>query len=393
MADERHSSNDGFALRTSFFYAVSCLLIGIHLPFFPIWLQAKGFDAGQVGAILSATALLRIISVPVTTRAAEHGFPLRSVIITCAVATAIGFTSLGLAPTAFLIIAFTVFAAFAHTPAMALLDAYALRGLRARGAAYGPVRLWGSISFIVANLGAGLAFDFIQAQHLIWLLAASAIGVVIASLWLLPLPTVHAVKGDPHASRPLWHDPRFLAVVAAASLIQSSHAFYYGFSTIAWKAAGFDGVAIGALWALGVIAEIILFALSSRLPPWLSGVPMLMIGTAGGVLRWGIMALDPPGWSLPLLQCLHGLSFGASHLGAIAYITQTTHDGKSATAQGYFSVMQGITLALGMLLAGLLYERIGVAGYSAMAMMTLVGGVIATVVWMRPAVRLRHHPD
>ena len=370
MADERQLSSDGFVLRTSVFYAVSCILVGIHLPFFPVWLQAKGFDAG-------------IISVPITTRAAERGFPLRSVIIACAIATAVGFTSLGLAPTHLLIIAFTVVAAFAHTPAMALLDAYALRGLRARGAAYGPVRLWGSIAFIFANLGAGVAFDFIQAQHLIWLLATSAICVVLVSLWLRPLPIVHTKHDDPHASRPLWRDPRFLAVVAAASLIQSSHAFYYGFSTIAWKAAGFDGVAIGALWALGVIAEIILFALSGRLPPWLSGVPMLMIGAAGGVLRWTIMAFDPPGWTLPVLQCLHGLSFGASHLGAIAYITHTTHDGKSATAQGYFSVFQGITLALGMLLAGLLYERIGVAGYSAMAMMALTGGVIATVVWMQ----------
>jgi PPP family 3-phenylpropionic acid transporter len=387
MADARHLSTDGFALRTSVFYAVSCILIGIHLPFFPVWLQAKGFDAGQVGAILSATALLRIISVPVTTRAAERGFPLRSVIITCACATAIGFTSLGFAPTHLLIVVCTVFAAFTHTPAMALLDAYALRGLRARSKAYGPVRLWGSISFIFANLGAGIAFDLIDARQLIWLLAAAAICIAVTSLWLVPLPTVHAVHDDPHARRPLWRDPRFVAVVAAASLVQSSHAFYYGFSTIAWKAAGFDGVAIGALWALGVIAEIILFALSSRLPHRLSGVPMLTIGAAGAVVRWGIMALDPPGWSLPLLQCLHGLSFGASHLGAIAFITHTTHDGKSATAQGYFSVFQGITLSLGMLLAGLLYERIGVAGYSAMAMMALLGGVIAAIVWVRPAPR------
>ncbi len=387
MAHARQSSSDGFVLRTSVFYAVSCILIGIHLPFFPVWLQSSGFDAGQVGAILSATALLRIISVPLTTGAAERGVPLRSVIIACACVTAFGFTALGLAPTHLLIIAFTVVAAFAHTPAMALLDAYALRGLRARGAAYGPVRLWGSIAFIVANLGAGVAFDFIKPEHLIWLLATAAISVVLVSLWLRPLPTVHAKHDDPHASRPLWHDPRFLAVVAAASLIQSSHAFYYGFSSIAWKAAGFDGIVIGTLWAIGVVAEIILFALSGRLPPWLSGVPMLMIGAAGGVLRWSIMALDPPGWSLPLLQCLHGLSFGASHLGAIAYITHTTHDRKSATAQGYFSVFQGITLALGMLLAGLLYERIGVAGYAAMAMMALTGGVIATTVWMRSVKR------
>ena len=64
----------------------------------------------------------------------------------------------------------------------------------------------------------------------------------------------------------LWSSPRFLGVAAAASLLQASHAVYYGFSTLDWLGKGFGGTAIGALWALGVLAEIVLFALSARLP-------------------------------------------------------------------------------------------------------------------------------
>ena len=116
MQDNR--SSDGFALRTAFFYAVSCVLIGIHLPFFPVWLQAKGFDAGQVGAILSATAMLRVISVPLATGAADR-FDLRSVIFITSVATALGVVGLGLAGPLWLIVALTLFTAFANTPAMA----------------------------------------------------------------------------------------------------------------------------------------------------------------------------------------------------------------------------------------------------------------------------------
>ena len=163
----------------------------------------------------------------------------------------------------------------------------------------------------------------------------------------------------------------------AASLVQSSHAAYYGFSTIAWKAAGFDGVAIGALWALGVIAEIVLFALSGRLPHSFGAVPLLMVGAAGAVLRWTAMPFDPPGWTLPLLQCLHALSFGASHLGAIAYLAHAAPEGRGATAQGYFSIAQGVTLSFCMLLAGFLYERVGAMSYLAMAVVALCGGLIA----------------
>lgn len=385
MTARQHSSGDGFALRTAFFYAVSCFLMGVQLPFFPVWLEAEGFTAGQVGAILSATALMRIVSVTTATRAADHHFDIRTVIVAFAVATATGFTLLGFTDWLPLIVTLTVFAAFCHTPAMALLDAYALRGLKARGRSYGSVRLWGSASFILANLAAGVAFDLIAARDLIWLIVASAIATAAAASWLMPLPSAISPAGAAPDRRPLWRKPGFLAVVIAASLVQSSHAVYYGFSTIAWKAAGYDGIAIGALWALGVIAEIVLFALSSRLPPSFGALPLLIAGAAGAVLRWTLMALDPPGWSLPLLQCLHALSFGASHLGAIAFLARAAPEGRGATAQGYFSVAQGITLSVCMLFAGFLFERVGALSYLAMALVALCGGVIAVVAWRRGA--------
>lgn len=326
---------------------------------------------------------MRIVSVTSATRAADHHFTIRSVIIAFAIGTATAFTLLGFTDRLWLIVMLTVLAAFSHTPAMALLDAYALRGLKARKRAYGPVRLWGSAAFIFANLAAGLAFDIIDTRDLIWLLSASAIATAMAATWLMPLPQPAPLQDHGLASRPLWRNPGFLAIVAAASLVQSSHAVYYGFSTIGWKAAGYDGVAIGALWALGVIAEIVLFAMSGRLPPSFGSVPLLFLGAIGAVLRWTAMAFDPPGWTLPFLQCLHGLSFGASHLGAIAFIAHAAPEGRGATAQGYFSVMQGITLSGCMLLAGFLFERVGLLSYLAMALVALVGASIAAAVWMR----------
>lgn len=365
------------------FYAVSNVLLGIHLPFFPVWLQSTGFDAGQVGAILAATSLLRIVSVPTATAAADRGFGVRPTIIAFAFATALGFTALGLVSAPWAIVAFTAFTAFAHTPAVALQDAYTLRGLRARGAAYGPVRLWGSIFFILANFAAGLAFDLIDTRNLIWLIAVSAMATACVATVLMPLPPAPIPTEDGKPGRPFWREPRFVAVIMAASLIQSSHAVYYGFSTITWKAAGFDGVTIGALWALGVIAEIVLFAFASRLPLAFGPIQLIVLGGLGATIRWIGLAFDPTGWSLPVLQSLHAFSFGASHLGAVAFIAHAAPEGRGATAQGYFSVVQGVTFSACMLLAGTLYEAIGVASYGAMAVIALTGAVVATIVWTR----------
>ena len=150
---------------------------------------------------------------------------------------------------------------------MPLADAYAFRGLSRHGRAYGPVRLWGSAAFIAGSFAAGVLLDVIAAGDLIWLIvAAMVLTTAAAGRARAARPARSRRTAAPASAKRLWRDPMFVAVAAAASLIQASHAIYYGFSTLDWQAAGLDGVTIGALWALAVLAEIVLFALSGRLP-------------------------------------------------------------------------------------------------------------------------------
>lgn len=373
-------STSRFAARLSAYYAASFLLIGVQMPFFPVWLDAKGLDAAQIGLILAAPAFVRVAAVPLLTRFADRHGALREALIAASFAAAIGYVAVGLSEGAPAILIAVSLAAIAYTPIFALSDALALKGLKVHAGSYGGIRLWGSVAFIAANLGAGLLLDIIQPVHLIWVIAATACLAALASLAVTPVRTAPA---EAPATQPLWRDPAFLAVIAAAGLIQASHAVYYGFSTIDWKAAGFDGATIGLLWAIGVVAEIVLFALSGRLPPWLTPHALLVIGAAGGLVRWSAMALDPPGWSLPLLQCLHAATFGATHLGLIGYIARHAPERFAATAQGYFSVHSGLMLGGAMSLAGFLYERVGGASYAAMTLAAALGGAIVLAVRVR----------
>src|SRR5262249_18451988 len=115
--------------------------------------------------------------------------------------------------------------------------------------------------------------------------------------------------------------PVFLAVTGARGLGPASHAVYYGFSPLGWSASR-HATAIGALRALGVLAPIALFAVSAHLPRSIGRFTLLALGAGGGVVRWGAMALDPPVALLPPLQCLHALSFGATHLGAMQFLAR-----------------------------------------------------------------------
>jgi len=370
----------GFANRLAAFYAAIFVVFGIQLPFFPVWLKAKGLDAGMIGVVLAAPIIVRVFSITLATRVVDRRDALRAAIMMASAASVLGYTLVGLANGPAAILAAYAVAALVFTPLLPLADTYALKGLHQRGRAYGPVRLWGSAAFIVGTFIAGIATDTIPARHLIWLIVAGYGISALAATLLAPLSTSAPPAGETQpAARGLLRDPAFLAGVAAASLIQASHAVYYSFSALAWGAAGLDGTTIAGLWALGVIAEIVLFALQGRLPRLVTPTVLLMIGGLGGALRWGVMALDPPSSALPLLQLLHAASFGATHLGMLGFVAAKAPAGQGATAQGYLAVALGTTMAVATGISGLLYAAFGSLAYAAMALAAIAGGVAGYV--------------
>src|SRR5262249_36867807 len=127
------------------------------------------------------------------------------------------------------------------------------------------------------------------------------------------------------------------------------------------------------LWALAVVAEIALFAASSRLP--FRPTSLLMAGAGGAAIRWSAMAFDPLPPGPLLLQCPHALSFGATHLAAGGIVARGGRVELGATAQGHLAVALGLIMAAAMGLSGVLYARWGSLAYAAMALAALVGGL------------------
>jgi PPP family 3-phenylpropionic acid transporter len=89
------------------------------------------------------------------------------------------------------------------------------------------------------------------------------------------------------------------------------------------------------------------------------------------------MAFDPPPVLLPLLQCLHAFSFGATHLGAVAVVARRAPAELAASAQGYFAVALGLVMAAALGVSGVIYARWGNFAYGAMALTAAAGAVFA----------------
>jgi PPP family 3-phenylpropionic acid transporter len=379
MAGVPNFSTDRFALKLGLFYAAYFFFGGVQLPFFPLWLEARGLDARTIGLIIAIPALVRIIVTPIVTHQADRYQALKPTLVIGSLVGLLGMTVVGLVegPIAILL-AFAV-AMAALSPMLSLSDAYALSGLGVRGRNYGPVRLWGSVAFIAGNVGAGFLLERLAPGHLIWLIVSALSVIVVAALALTPLdPVPRPMSATPAASpKTLLRNPAFLAIVLASSMVQGSHAFYYGFSTMLWRAEGLDGRLIGLLWGLGVLAEIVLFALSVRLPKSLPPAALLAIGGFGALIRWTAMAFDPPVALLPALQLLHAASFGAAHLGMMGFLARNVPRELAATAQGFAATWSGIVNASATFVSGFVYAATGSLAYLVMATMALIGLISA----------------
>jgi PPP family 3-phenylpropionic acid transporter len=376
-----------FAFRLALFYGAIFALLGSHLPFFPVWLRAVGIDAAWIGIIAAIPPVTRFTILPLVTGLAERHAAVRGAMIATAALTTLGFVAIGtqhLPLAVFLAYALT---AATWTPMIPLTDAYALRGVVRYGLNYGPVRLWGSAAFIVGALGCGLLADLIAAKHLIWVIAAIAgLGAVI-SLGLQPLDGRKAQAPVQHGSSALLRDVGFLAIIAASALIQSSHSAYYVFGSITWQLAGLGGLTIAALWALGVIAEIVVFALSPRFT--LQPSTLVVIGGCGAVVRWLITAQEPQVGVLAVVQLAHGLSYGLTQIGIMGLMVRHVPVPVITRAQGYLAACSGIVASCASLVSGAIYARYGQGVYYAMAAMALSGAV---VMWLARR-RLLIHPQ
>ncbi len=369
-----------FALRLAFYYAGLFAVLGMQMPLFPVWLMAKGLDSREIGLALAVPMAVRLVSVPIVARIADRRSALRGALIATSAIATVGYLGVGLAHGFASILIILALAAAAFTPTMPLADAYALIGLARRAKAYGPVRLWGSAAFIAANLAAGLLLDVIDPVDFIWVIVAAAAFMAAAAFGLRPLSAEAGAQISTRSSHHrLARDPALVAFVIAASLIQASHAVFYGFGTLDWLSKALDGTTIGALWALGVAAEIALFAVSARLPAALTPMALVGIGAVSAVSRWIVMALDPPAVLLPALQCLHGLSFGATHLGSMQLLAEVVPDRHGATVQGDFTTIQGVVMAAATAISGSLYATLGSGAYAVMAALAALGGVLLMV--------------
>jgi PPP family 3-phenylpropionic acid transporter len=367
-------------LRLGLFYGAIFIGTGANSPYMPVWFAHHGLTGAQIGLILSLPMLARAVTAPLLAVWADS-FRLRRTALVVMSAAIAGLYALMALPFGFAWWMVVWFAASSMFSTLSpLTDVIVLARARRDGFNYGWPRGIGSASFIVANLAVGALLARGSPELvLVWITAAVSLSA-LGARFLLPADPVHedghvAVVGDRMAGlKSLLRDPVFLTAVISAGLIQSAHAFYYGFSTLAWKRQGIPENVTGQLWAVGVMAEIVFLWL---LEPWRRRIGprnLLVIGGAGAVVRWTALALSPPLWALYPLQLLHVLTYAATFIAALQLVERLSTSRNASAAQAINSALSGGVLSgIATLGSGWLFDHFGAQGYLLMAAMSAAG--------------------
>jgi PPP family 3-phenylpropionic acid transporter len=377
----RVSDANHHCVRLSLLFAALFLITGVQLPYLPVWLDWRGLTPAEIGIVTSTPLFVGLVVTPTIAFVADRVAGHRKAIVVlawCALAAVLGLGQMNglwsvLAPvTAFLLSVQTM---------MPLTATVAMSAVRALRLDYGRMRLWGSLTFIGASFAGGTVLDSFGPNAIIWLLwAGTAITVCSAHLLAFVRPAgarQFAGHGAPVGFAEVAELARaadFRLFLCAAGAVQAAHAVFYAFGVLHWQTLGIPNAAIGLLWGIGVAAEIGLFAFSRGLVHRFGSVELIAAGAVAAMIRWLVMAFDPPFPVLVPLQVLHAVTFGATHVGAMHFIGCTVGPGRAGTAQAFHaSVTSGVAMGGAMLLAGALYARFGGRSYLAMALIAALG--------------------
>jgi len=355
----------GTILRFAPFYVGVFGVLGVALPFWPIYLQSKGLGPVAIGWLLAAPYLVKVISNPLAGRWADFSGDRRTPLRWLALSTLLCTLGYFLADAFLPLLVVTVLVGGTSAALIPLSDSLTLKALSAD---YGRVRLWGSLGFVAAAMLSGRLLQNSSPDSILWTTLALMAYCLPASLLLPRTP-----EAAPAASGGTLRGLRFPAFLAATSLLQLSHMIYYGFSAILWRGHGLSDSLIGALWAEGVIAEAIFFANGALVLRFVTPRALLGLSALGGIVRWTLLSatFDPP--ALAALQALHALTYGACHLGAMQFIHRQVPAELSARAQGiYTASATGLAQGLTMLGAGALFELMGARAFLPMAAASLL---------------------
>jgi PPP family 3-phenylpropionic acid transporter len=374
--------------RLSGFYFCYFALLGGLFPYWSLYLDARGLAPAQIGTVLAVPLVTKILAPNLWSWLADvSGWRLGIIRLGVALAllcfTAIFFVD-SLAGLALVLVGYSFF----WNAVLAQHEVITLGFLGARPERYSAIRLWGSVGFIAAVAGAGALFE---AAGIAWfpVVGTLLLAMILASSLLIPKPLAVAAVRRRESLLAVVRQRAMLSFLGAGLLLQAAHGAYYSFFSLYLQDLGYGRTAIGLLWSVGVVAEVLMFAVMHRVLLRF-GVRALLLASLGlAALRWWLIGhCSETLVLLVLAQTLHAFTFGTYHAAGVETVRRLFADAGQAGGQAlYGAVSFGLGGALGSWLAGQLWRFGAARVFDVAALLCLLALVLGWYGFRDPRLR------
>lgn len=347
--------------RLSSFYLFYFALLGSTAPFLALYFDHLGFSSARIGELVAIPMLMRCVAPNLWGWLGDYTGRRLAIVRLGAICTLLCFSLILFNKSyAWLAMVMALHAFFWHA-VLPQFEVITLAHLQGQTARYSQIRLWGSIGFILTVVALGRLFEWfsldVYPQGLLFIMA----GIVVASWWVPNAqPAASTLRPASGGFLKQLTRPGVLAFYGCVALMQLSHGPYYTFLTLHLEHLGYSRGTIGLLWAMGVVAEVLMFLSMSWILQRLSVRNVLFVSFLLAALRW--LLLGSFAEYLPVLifaQILHAATFGSFHAAAIHFVQRSFGPQQQGQGQALYAALAGTGGALGALYSGYSWNVLG----------------------------------
>lgn len=369
--------------RLSGFYFFYFALLGAMVPYWGLLLQERGFSPIAIGELMAILMATKIVAPNLWGWLGDHLGHRMQIVRLASLVSILAFAGMfwvqGYWQIALVMTLFTFF----WNASLPQFEVVTFSYLGSRVARYARIRVWGSIGFIVAVAVLGVLIESHGAEVVL-----PAVMVIFVAIWLSSLlvrdPAPEPDPPDDATLLALLRRPAILGFFAAVFLMQVSHGPYYAFFSIHMKDYGYSESLIGQLWALGVLAEVVLFVVMHRLLGRFGARNVLIASLVFAALRWVLIGTFADSlMAILVAQLLHAATFGSFHAAGIHLVHhyfRGRHKGRGQAL--YSSVSFGAGGALGSLASGYAWESAGAGATFLIAAVVATLGALSAWYWI-----------
>ncbi len=372
--------------RLSVFYFFYFAALGVLIPFWGLYLLSLDFSAREIGELLAVLVGTKLVAPYIWGLIADYSGRRVRVIQIGSFMAAASFLLVYYVESYWFMAGVMVLYSFFWNAVIPQYDVVTMNHLGKSHRRYGLIRSWGSIGFIIAVILAGALVDQYQGRIILPVLTFVFFAIWLSAM-LTPEDRYYAIgKGDSAEKiAQIIRRPEVIALFLVCFLMQFSHGAYYAFFSIHLEHYGYSKTVIGQYWALGVLAEIIIFLIMAKLLNRYGAKKLVITSLIIASVRWILTAYFADSWwIMAISQTMHAATFGLYHAVAIYYVYHYFTGKLQGRGQAlYNSLGFGAGGALGSLISGYGWEAMGATATYLIASSSTAVAVVISIALMK----------